>query len=226
MRTVFDSKSFKKDMNNIMNYSIGFLEGVHRGKTQFLHSVGLETIEILKEFVDANARVNPEMLHHVYEWNLVGSPSARLYDITYTVSGLGLSIKSSFKQSTTIKAGSRVPFYDKANIIENGIPVTIRPTKSKALAFRQNGQDIFSKGPIEVENPGGTAAEKGFEKTMDIFFNRYFTQAFLKSSGIGKYLSNPEAFKKNIGAGKKGGRAKGIQTGYRWIANAGVGKWT
>lgn len=224
MRTVFNSRAFAKDMNNIMNYSIGFLEGVQRGKTQFMHSVGVETIELLKEFVDANARVNPEMLHHVYEWNMVGSPSARLYDLGYTVSGLGLSIKSSFRQSTTVKAGSRVPFYDKATIIENGIPVVIRPKKAKALAFSQNGEDVFSKGPITVENPGGTAAEKGFEKTMDLFFNRYFTQAFLKASGIGKYLSNPEVFKKDMAAGKKGGKAKGIQTGYRWIANAGVGR--
>jgi hypothetical protein len=224
LKTVFDSKSFKKDMNNIMNYSIGFLEGVHRGKNAFLHVVGVETIELLKEFIDSNARVNPEVLHHVYEWNLVGSPSARLYDINYTVSGLGLSIKSSFKQSTTIKAGSRVPFYDKANIVENGIPVVIKPTKAKALRFEQDGAEIFTKSPVTVENPGGTAAEKGFEKTLDIFFNRYFTQAFLKTSGIGKYLSNPEVYKKNLSAGRRGGKVKGIETGYRWIANAGVGR--
>lgn len=222
MKTVFDSKSFKKDMNNIMNYSIGFLEGVHRGKNQFLHSVGIETIEILKEFIDSNARINPEILHHVYEWNLAGSPSARLYDLNYTVSGLGLSIKSSFRQSTVVKAGSSVPFYDKANIIENGIPVVIKPKKAKALRFEQDGQEVFSKAPITVDNPGGSAAEKGFEKTIDIFFNRYFTQAFLKTSGIGKYLSNPEVYKKNLNAGKRSGKSKGIETGYRWIANAGV----
>lgn len=224
MKTVFDSKAFKKDMNNIMDYSIGFLEGVHRGKSQFLHSVGIETIELLKEFIDSSARVNPEVLHHVYEWSQIGSPSGRLYDLDYTVSGLGLSIKSSFKQSTIIKAGSNVPFYNKATIIENGIPVVIRPKKAKALRFEQDGEEIFSKSPITVENPGGTAAEKGFEKTFDIFFNRYFTQAFLKTSGIGKYLSNPEAYKKNMAAGRRGGKAKGIATGYRWIANAGVGR--
>lgn len=224
MIAVFDSKAFEKDMNNIMNYSIGFLEGVHRGKTQFLHSLGIETIEILKEFIDASARVNPEVLHHVYEWNSIGSPSARLYDLSYTVSGLGLSIKSSFRQSSIIKAGSNVPFYDKANIIENGIPVVIRPKNAKALRFEQDGQEVFSKSPITVQNPGGSAAEKGFEKTMDMFFNRYFTQAFLKTSGIGKYLSNPELYKKNLASGRTGGKAKGIDTGYRWIANAGVGR--
>jgi hypothetical protein len=224
LRTVFNSKSFKKDMDNIMNYSVGFLEGVHRGKNLLLHTIGVETIEVLKEFIDTSARVDPEILHHVYEWNMVGSPSARLYDLSYTVSGLGLSIRSSFKQSTSIKAGSRVPFYDKANIIENGIPVVIRPTRAKALRFEQNGEEVFTKSPVTVENPGGTAAEKGFEKVIDVFFNRYFTQAFLKTSGIGRYLSNPDVYKKNLAAGRRGGRSKGIDTGYRWIANAGVGR--
>ena len=222
MIAVSDSKAFKKDMDNIMNYSIGFLDGIHRGKNKFLNSVGLETIDTLKEFIDANARVNPEILHHVYEWNMVGSPSGRLYDLDYTVSGLGLSIKSSFSQSSSIKAGSKVPFYNKATIIENGIPVVIKPKKASVLRFEENGEEVFSKSPITVENPGGTAAEKGFEKTFDIFFNKYFTQAFLKTSGIGEYLSNPELYKKNLSAGRTGGKAKGIETGYRWIANAGV----
>lgn len=209
-------------MTNILNYSVGFLEGVQRGKTKFLHSIGVGTIEVLKDFIDANARTNPEMLHHIYEWSSVGSPSGRLYDLDYTVSGLGLSIKSSFKQSTTIQAGGTVPFYDKARIIENGIPVVIRPKKASAIRFEQNGEEIFSKGQVVVENPGGTAAEKGFEKTFDLFFNNYFSQAFLRASGIERYLSNPELYKKNMTRGKSGGRQIGIETGYRWIANAGV----
>jgi hypothetical protein len=222
LKTTFDTRSFKKDMTNILNYSVGFLEGVQRGKTKFLHSIGVGTIEVLKDFIDANARTNPEMLHHIYEWSSVGSPSGRLYDLDYTVSGLGLSIKSSFKQSTTIQAGGTVPFYDKARIIENGIPVVIRPKKASAIRFEQNGEEIFSKGQVVVENPGGTAAEKGFEKTFDLFFNNYFSQAFLRASGIERYLSNPELYKKNMTRGKSGGRQIGIETGYRWIANAGV----
>ena len=36
MRAVFNSNQFKKEMNNIVNYSVGFLEGVQKGKTVFL----------------------------------------------------------------------------------------------------------------------------------------------------------------------------------------------
>lgn len=223
MRAVFNSAQFKKEMNNIVDYSMGFLEGIQRGKTIFLKTVGLETVELMKEFIDSNARVNPDMLHHVYEWNQTGSPGARLYDISYTTSNLGLSFRSSFRQSTSIKNGSRTPFYDKARIMEEGIPVIIRPRVAQALAFEDNGETIFTKNEVRVDNPGGTEVQGGFEKVFDMFFNRYFSQAFLRVSGIGKYLENPVVYRKDMAAGKKMGRSKGLSTGYRWIANAGVG---
>ena len=223
MRALFNSNQFKKEMNNIVDYSLGFLEGVKKGKTVFLKTVGLETVELMKEFIDSNARVNPDMLHHIYEWHQTGSPSARLYDISYTTSNLGLSFKSSFSQSTSIKNGSRTPFYDKARIMDEGIPVIIRPRVAQSLVFEDNGETIFTKGPVKIDNPGGLEVEGGFEKVFDMFFNRYFSQAFLRVSGIAMYLENPQVYKKDMQAGKKMGRTKGLSTGYRWIANAGVG---
>lgn len=223
MITTFNSNQFKKDMNNIVNYSVGFLEGIQRGKTVFLKTLGMETVEIMKEFIDSNARVNPQMLHHVYEWTMTGSPDARLYDISYTTSNLGLSFRSSFSQSTSIKNGSRTPFYDKARIMEYGIPVTIRPKVAQVLAFDDNGETVFTRGPVEVMNPGGTEVEGGFEKVFDMFFNKYFSQAFLRTSGVARYLENPQVYKKDMPAGKRMGKAKGLTTGYRWIANAGMG---
>ncbi|MFN7584014.1 MAG: hypothetical protein ACK5P0_01505 [bacterium] len=223
MRAVFNSAQFKKEMSNIVDYSMGFLEGIQRGKTIFLKTVGLETVELMKEFIDSNARVNPDMLHHVYEWNQTGSPSARLYDISYTTSNLGLSFRSSFRQSTSIKNGSRTPFYDKARIMEEGIPVVIRPRVAQALAFEDNGETVFTKNEVRVDNPGGTEVQGGFEKVFDMFFNRYFSQAFLRVSGIARYLENPVVYRKDMAAGKRLGRSKGLSTGYRWIANAGVG---
>jgi hypothetical protein len=163
------------------------------------------------------------MLHHIYEWNQTGSSNARLYDISYTVSNLGLSFRSSFSQSTSIKDGSRTPFYDKARIMEEGIPVVIRPKVAQVLAFEDNGETIFTQGPVTVDNPGGTEVQGGFEKVFDMFFNRYFSQAFLRVSGVAQYLENPQVYKKDMQAGKKMGRTKGVSTGYRWIANAGVG---
>ncbi|NBO79310.1 MAG: hypothetical protein EBV27_06755, partial [Actinobacteria bacterium] len=173
MRITFDNKMFKKDMKNIIDYSIGFLDGVKKGKTDFLKIIGLETVELMKEYIDSSARVNPGILHHVYEWDQTGSPNARLFDINYTVSGLGLSFKSTFSQSRSIKSGSRVPFYDKARIMEAGIPVVIRPRQAQVLAFNDNGEEVFTQGPIKISNPGGDNVQGGFEKTFDEFFNRF-----------------------------------------------------
>ena len=222
MKLTFDHKTFEKEINNIMEYSIGFIEGVKRGKNQILSAIGKESIELLKQYIDSSARTNPAMLHHVYEWNQVGSPDARLYDIDYTISGIGLSIKSTFRQSTSVKNGSTVPFYDKARIIENGIPVVIRPRRSSVLAFEDNGQQVFTKNPIVVDSPGGTEAQGGFNKIFDSFFDNYFTQAFIRSSGVMQYLNNPTVYKKNLAAGKRGGRSVGILTGYTWVANLGA----
>lgn len=221
MITKFDSKQFMKDMNNIVEYSIGFLDGIHGGKKIFFENLGRETIITLKEFIDLNAQVDPAMLHHVYEWYQTGSPEGRLYDVECTVSNLGLSFKSTFKQSSTIKDGSRTPFYDKARIIEEGIPVVIRPKFSNVLAFEDNnGETIFTRNPVVVEHPGGTKAQGGFENVMSMFFNQYFKQSFLRTTGLDTYLKNPKVFKTNMAAGKLSGKSAGYSTGFRWITNA------
>lgn len=222
MKLVIDTRQFKKDLNNIVEYSFGYVDGVHAGKVEFFHSLGLSISEMLEKYIDSNARVNPQALNHIYEWYKVGSPNARLYDIKYTVSNLGLSFITNFKQSSSIKDGSNVPFYDKARIMEEGIPVVITPRNSDVLVFEKDGETVFTKNSVNVDNPGGDATTGAFEKVIDSFFTKYFTQAFLRSSGISSYLENPVLYKKNLTSGKKSGRSKGRDVGYRWIANAGL----
>lgn len=222
MKAVVDDDQFMRDMKNIMEYSLGFIDGVDRGKTAFLQNLGKNTVEAVKEYLDSMARVDPQMLHHVYEWNQTGSPEARLFDINYIAKQNGLSMSYTFRQSSSIKNGSKVPFYDKARIMEQGVPVTIKPTTAKVLAFESNGEQVFTKNPVSVDKPGGPMVAGSFEKTFDQFFQLYFSQVFLHASGIIDYLKNPTVFKKNMNAGKSGGRSTGLATGYKWIANAGV----
>lgn len=210
-------------MQNIVNYSTGFLDGVQNGKSIFLNNLGRDTVAALSHYVDICAKSDPQALHHVYEWNKTGSPSARLFDIDYTVSNLGLSMFGKFKQSTSIKNGSTVPFYNKAYIMENGIPVTIKPNKSKVLVFEANGDTVFTSSEISIDNPGGDEVAGSFEKTIDEFILRYFKQSFLRASGLYDYLNKPKLFKTNFNVGSRSGRAKGIETGFKWIANAKIG---
>lgn len=218
-----NTKKFSKEMNNIVQYSMGFLEGANKGKKVFLQNLGLGTIGALATYVDVSAKGNPAALQHVYEWYQTGSPSSRLFNITYTVSNLGLSINSTFTQSRGIKKESNVPFYNKAKIMENGIPVVIKPVRSPVLVFNEGGQTVFTAKSITVRNPGGSQAKGSFEKTMDEFILRYFKQSFLRASGIYDYIQKPTIFKKNIKAGSRMGKSKGIDTGFKWIANARVG---
>lgn len=222
MKLSIDTRQFKKDLNNVVEYSLGYLEGIQIGKSQFLRNLGLNISETLQQYIDSNARVNPQALNHIYEWYQVGSPNARLYELKYTVSNLGLSFITNFKQSSSIKDGSRVPFSDKARIMEEAIPVVITPRESTVLVFEKDGETIFTKNSVNVDNPGGDATTGAFEKTIDSFFTKYFTQAFLRSSGVSSYLENPILYKKNLTSGKKSGRSKGLDVGYRWIANAGL----
>ena len=217
-----ESKNFEIQMQNIVGYSMGFLDGVKKGKKAFLDNLGRGTIEALALYVDSSARGNPSALHHMYEWYQTGSPNARLFDLDYTVSNNGLTFYSEFRQSRTLKEDSNEPFYNKAYIMENGIPVTITPKRSSVLVFEEGGKTIFTKGSITVRNPGGNNVENGFERTIDEFMLRYFKQSFLRACGIYDYIKKPVLYKQYLEAGSRSGRSKGVDVGYKWIANAKV----
>jgi hypothetical protein len=217
----FDNRAFMKEMNNIIDYSYGFLEGVQSGKKAFLNNLGPSIQEMAENFIDTMAKIDKASLHHVYEWYQTGSPDARLFEINYRINNNGLVFSSTFKQSNTIKDGSREPFYDKASIMELGRPVTIEPKNSDVLAFDVDGETVFTRDRVTVNNPGGDV-EGQFAKAFDTFFSRYFSQAFLKSSGLYDYFSNPVVYKQNLKKGKALGKSYGNAVGYNWVANAKV----
>lgn len=214
----FDTKLFMKEMSRITDYADGFVQGARSGQKVLIDQIGRTAVEILNEFIDSNARANPDALHHVYEWGQSGSPSSRLFDLQYSTYGGGLTISSSFRQSSSIKKGSDTPFYDKARIMEQGIPVRIKPVRAQALRFEDDGTEVFTKNPVTVSNPGGTQVQNGFKETIDMFFENYFSQSFLQVSGISQILNDVVTFSKNLPRAKSGGRSAGYDVGYRWIA--------
>lgn len=223
MIVTLNTKSFNKTMQNIAEYSFGFIDGINKGKKAFLNNLGEGVIFAMGKYIDANARMDKEALHHVYEWYQTGSPDARLFDLDYTVSNLGLSLKSTFRQSQTISDDRSEPFYNKAMIMENGIPVSITPKKSQALVFESAGRSVFVKGTVDVRYPGGPDVVGSYERVFDTFMKFYFKQSFLRASGLLDYLENPAVYKKNLRKGKLRGRSEGVKTGYTWIANAKIG---
>jgi hypothetical protein len=107
--------------------------------------------------------------------------------------------------------------------MEDGIPVKISPKKSKVLVFESNGETVFTSNDITIDNPGGDYVSGSFERAVDEFFNVYFRQSFLASSGLKSYINNPILYKQNIKKGSKSGKAVGVNTGFKWIANAHMG---
>jgi hypothetical protein len=218
MKIIVDDKKFMQEMNNFIAYAEGFLDGAKLGKPKLLRNLGEQLKQMIGEYIDASARINPSALHHVYEWYQVGRESARLFDIQYNVEGGGLSINSTFSQSVSVPSGSKTPFYNKAQIMEAGVPVTIVPTSSNVLAFEQDGQTVFTRKPVTVENPGGEDTAGSFEATFKEFFMLYASQSLMFTSGLGEHLKTPLAFKRNAGAGKRGGYSVGVRVGQDWIS--------
>jgi hypothetical protein len=105
--------------------------------------------------------------------------------------------------------------------MEEGTPITLIPKQAKALRFEDNGETIFTKGPVQIDNPGGQDVQGSFNDIIDTFFERYFRQSYLLESGFSKHLENPVDFKLNISKAKSGGKSAGKEVGYNWIVKAG-----
>lgn len=223
MKATFDDKDFMKTMKGLIDYSVGFLDGVKASEVKLLENLGNEIREVLKNYIDSNARINPDALHHVYEWYQTGSPAARLFDIDYQVGGHGLTFNYTLSQSKSVANGSTVPFYDKANIMESGIPVVIRPKRANKLVFTtSDGDTVFTTKPVVVANPGGPETTGAFERIIDEFFSSYFTQAYLNVSGIFSHLNTPSDYLKNLQSGVRLGKARGKMIGYAWATKGGT----
>lgn len=213
----YDKKNFEKTLKNTINYSLGFLDGAKSGTIVFNTKLAEIAEESLKKYIDVKARANPELLHHVYEWNQVGNPSARLFEINAVASKTNIVITGEFIASRSVSENSNEPFVDKANVMENAISILVKPKSSDVLAFDVNGQQVFTVNSIFIENPGGDRVAGSFGKTVNDFFEVYFTTTVLKQSGIFEQLSFPKEFTENFVNGAKIGRAAGKKAGLDYM---------
>lgn len=209
--------SLKKKLNNFIAYSNGFVEGAVMAKPQMLDKMGLQVKDVISTYIDSIAMANPNALHHVYEWGQSGSASARLFNIDYIVRSGGLSLNATFSQSRSVQSGSSTPFYNKAYIMENGIPVRIKPKDGGVLAFSDNGEQVFTKKEVVVSKPGGEAVAGSFEETFDNLVNIYLSQAIFDVTDVGISIKDVRIFKDNAKRGSSGGRSVGLATGKKWI---------
>jgi hypothetical protein len=215
----FDSKELNKTLGNTVSYSYGFLEGTEIDQIFFNKVLGEYTEEELGFYIDAQARINPESLHHVYEWGMIGSKEGRLFEINSRASKRVIHIEGKFLPSTSIAENSSEPFSDKANIMENSISIVVEPRNSDYLVFEDEGEIVFTTNSVYIANPGGDAVAGSFGRVVDDFFDNYFTNALLKPV-IAK-LANPFEFSEHFVSGSKRGKLEGIKAAQKYLKRAG-----
>jgi hypothetical protein len=210
-----------KMLRNSVEYTGAFASELKRNQDILNRKIGEESIDVFYEYLDGLARSHPGMLHHVYEWGNVGNPTERLFELTMAVNKSSAVISAEFLQSRTPSPTSSEPFYDKAQVMEDGQTVTINQVEANVLFFEIDGEEFFRSGPIVIANPGGEATRGSFLQAFDEFYGAYFTEVYLKAIRFYQYFANPKAFETYFASATKGGASsKGRKAALSWIMNA------
>lgn len=218
---ILDTKDFSIKMNNLVQYSEGFIQGIEMNRLPFNQMLGEYTIQALNKYIDAKARGNPTALHHVYEPDMVGQPNARLFDFKANATIQSIIITGRFLPSSGTPSNGGEPFVNKAKIMEDQIAIVIAPRNSNVLAFETEGQTVFTSDSIYIDHPGGNEVAGSFGRTVDEFFLNYFTNAMLQPliADLEKADEYLTSFKSGINGG---GRSLGIRAGKSYLSMTGV----
>jgi hypothetical protein len=216
----FNSIEFAKKMNNVINYSEGFLEGIQLERLNFNRFLGGYTVEALGKYIDSRARINHSALHHVYEPGETGDEGGRLFSFNVTANKSNIHVGGKFLLSKKIPLNGGDPFINRAEIMENDISVTITPRNSSVLAFEDDGQTFFTRNSIVIEHPGGDGVAGSFGMVVDDFFENYFKGAMLEP--LMNDLRSADEFIKNFSAGANSGKSIGVKAGRSYFNMVGL----
>ena len=216
------SKSVIDMLTNAVAYTDSFAKEINKNKTKLTSSLAEGSIEVFYDYLDGLARSHPGMLHHVYEWGQVGDPFGRLYELSVSLQGKSAVVNADFLQSNLASPSSREPFYDKADIMEEGIPLVIQEKDAQALFFEIDGEEFFRRGPIYIANPGGSNTRGSFVRAFNEFYNIYFTKDYLNSIRFYDHFRGSKEYQKNVKAASKSKNATslGRAAALSWINNA------
>ncbi len=149
------------------------------------------------EYIDALARTRPKSLHHVYEWKKAGNKSARLFKLNkISEEGLSFRVNYEFKPSRSLVPSTtsrrRHMFVNKAEIMEQGNPLVIRPKNADRLVFEYDGEVVFMpKGAaVTVKRPGGSAARNQFGLAHSRFFSGQLVNSSIRKSGFQRLFNS------------------------------------
>jgi hypothetical protein len=218
----FNTTKLNRTINNVIKYSDGFLTETKQSKNKIAMRMANTSVNAFYQYLDGVARMHPGMLHHIYEWGQVGNPFARLVELNVKVGQGGITVGADFIESTTSPKSGSDPFYNKAQIMEDGEPITVQEKDAEVLFFEIDGQEFFRKGPIVIENPGGEAVRGSFVRTFNEFYGSYFSQVYLRSIKFYEHFQNPKPYARNFNSAIRTSNAKGAgkAAAMQWINSA------
>ena len=158
---------------DLLAYFDGYFKGVEDTEIESEYKTAFKLVQEFGEYVDMRARSSPNLLHHVYEWNLVGHRDARLFELQIIPTSAGARITYSFLKSTTLNDNGYL-FADKAQVMESGHIVSFETDKPvplyEATEFRV-GPFTFVAGGEDVEGSFGETFRTYFMNRQNIIVN-------------------------------------------------------
>lgn len=222
LRVKIDSKHVNKVLGNAVAFNYGFLKGIDLDQIIFNQKLGEYTVDVLNKYIDSQARMNPDELHHVYEWGQVGQEGGRLFKISAKASKRIITFSGRFYVSKIPGPNTNQRFKQKAEVMESGISVTVSPKNSPVLVFEDDGETVFTANSVYIEHPGGDAVAGSFGRVIDEFFDQYFTGAFL--APLLKDLGVADEYARYFNQGANGGGSSlGIRAGKEYLSLGSLG---
>ena len=93
---------FNKTMKEALEYSRGFLAGVESNEILFNQQLAEVIKEAFYKYLDSTARLDPDRLHHMYEWGQSGVDKARLFRIEAFSGKQSIRFVTEFMQSEEV----------------------------------------------------------------------------------------------------------------------------
>ena len=204
---------FNKTMQEALGYSRGFLAGVESNEILFNQQLAEVIKEAFYKYLDSTARLDPDRLHHMYEWGQSGVDKARLFRIEAFSGKQSIRFVTEFMQSTSVSPTANEPFVNKADVMESGTTVTVSPRTGGVLAFEgDDGEMVFTSEEVTITNPGGNVAGQ-FAAVAKEFFTNYLDQGLLRKLMMD--LQNPVEFAQ--GWGKQMNYATGQRQAKKYL---------
>jgi hypothetical protein len=124
--------------------------------------------EYFEKYYDNLAKRNRYLHKHVYEFGHAGQKEYRLFKPQITAKGNASTVSYKLIDAKLPNKNGYI-FTKKAQVMESGTPVTVRPKRSSMLVFDVGDTTIFTRKPVYIKNPGGRGVAGSFNKKLEEF---------------------------------------------------------